>query len=171
VVLSVERHALAANKDAGGVDTVATIGTVAVHPGAVNSVPSRVTLMLDLRDTEVARRDGVLQAIRRDIEEISARRKVRIAEECINADEPARSALPIVETIEAVCKAESATCRRMVSRAYHDSSFMAQIAPIAMIFVPCRGGVSHRPDEYATPEAIALGTRVLAHSLARLASE
>jgi ureidoglycolate amidohydrolase len=40
----------------------------------------------------------------------------------------------------------------MVSRAYHDSLFMARIAPIAMIFIPCRNGVSHRPDEYAAPK-------------------
>jgi N-carbamoyl-L-amino-acid hydrolase len=59
----------------------------------------------------------------------------------------------------------------MVSRAYHDSNFMARVAPIAMLFIPCRGGVSHRPDEYSTPEAIALGTRVLALTLAKLASE
>jgi len=59
----------------------------------------------------------------------------------------------------------------MVSRAYHDSSFMAQVAPIAMIFIPCRGGVSHRPDEYAAPADIALGARVLACALGKLASE
>ena len=58
----------------------------------------------------------------------------------------------------------------MVSRAYHDSSFMARVAPIAMLFIPCRGGVSHRPDEFATPESIALGTRVLALALAKLAN-
>jgi ureidoglycolate amidohydrolase len=59
----------------------------------------------------------------------------------------------------------------MVSRAYHDSNFMARVAPIAMIFIPCRAGVSHRPDEYSTPESIALGTRVLALTLAKLAAE
>ena len=59
----------------------------------------------------------------------------------------------------------------MVSRAYHDSLFMAQVAPIAMLFIPCRGGVSHRPDEYAAPEDIAQGTRVLAATLGKLASE
>jgi ureidoglycolate amidohydrolase len=58
-----------------------------------------------------------------------------------------------------------------VSRAYHDSLFMARIAPIAMIFIPCRNGVSHRPDEYAAPTDIALGTRILAQVLAKLASE
>jgi ureidoglycolate amidohydrolase len=59
----------------------------------------------------------------------------------------------------------------MVSRAYHDSLFMARIAPIAMIFIPCRNGVSHRPNEYAAPEDIALGANVLASVLAKLASE
>jgi N-carbamoyl-L-amino-acid hydrolase len=58
----------------------------------------------------------------------------------------------------------------MVSRAYHDALFMARVAPTGMIFIPCRGGLSHRPDEYASPEAIGLGAAVLARTLARLAS-
>jgi N-carbamoyl-L-amino-acid hydrolase len=176
VILSAERHALAANaraKEQGqsGVDSVATIGTVTVHPGAVNSVPSRVTLMLDIRDTDVGRREGVMAALRDDIREIEARRGVRIAEELINADQPAVSSEHIVATLERVCQAEGASHRKMVSRAYHDSSFMAAVAPIAMLFIPCRNGVSHRPDEYATPESIAVGTRVLALALATLAAE
>jgi N-carbamoyl-L-amino-acid hydrolase len=57
----------------------------------------------------------------------------------------------------------------MVSRAYHDSLFMARIAPVAMLFIPCRNGVSHRPDEYASPEAIATGVAVLADGLSALA--
>ena len=60
-------------------------------------------------------------------------------------------------------------CEHMVSRAYHDSLFMARIAPVAMLFIPCRGGFSHRPDEYASPEAITAGTLVLAETLAELA--
>ena len=56
----------------------------------------------------------------------------------------------------------------MVSRAYHDSLFMARIAPIAMLFIPCRGGVSHRPDEYAAPQDIERGVGVLARTLAML---
>jgi len=59
----------------------------------------------------------------------------------------------------------------MISRAYHDTSFMALIAPFAMLFIPCRDGVSHRPDEYAEPEEIVRGTRVLALALAALANE
>jgi N-carbamoyl-L-amino-acid hydrolase len=176
IILSVERHTLAANaaaKAAGqsGVDSVATIGTVGVHPGAVNSVPSRVTLALDIRDTDVDRRDRTMSLVRADIAGIESRRRVSVTEDLINADIPAASDPGIVAALEAVCAREGIAYKKMVSRAYHDSNFMARVAPIAMIFIPCRSGVSHRPDEYATPEAIALGTRVLALTLAKLASE
>lgn len=173
LILSVEKHALEANARAkaggqSGVDTVATVGMVVAHPGAVNSVPSRVQLTLDIRDTDVNRRNSVMEALHADMREIERRRGVRITEELINADAPAHSNAQIVNTIEAVCRAEGASSRRMVARAYHDTSFIAPIAPVAMIFIPCRNGVSHRPDEYASPEAIALGTRILAGTLAKL---
>ena len=96
---------------------------------------------------------------------------MKIAETLINADQPALSSPHIVDVIDQVCRANGIQPKHMVSRAYHDSLFMAQVAPIAMIFIPCRGGVSHRPDEFARPEDIANGARVLAASLAQLALE
>ena len=167
VILSIEKHALAT----GVIDTVATVGTCDVYPGAVNSVPSRVTLQVDIRDIDPVRREGVMQAVRRDLESIGARREVRIAETLVNADQPAICSPHIVEVIDEVCRGYGVVAKHMVSRAYHDSSFIACIAPIAMIFIPCRGGVSHRPDEYAAPADIASGVRVLAAALGKLASE
>jgi ureidoglycolate amidohydrolase len=167
VILSLEKHALATR----AIDTVATVGTCDVYPGAVNSVPSRVTLQVDIRDIEPVRREGVMGAVRQDIEAIVARRGVRITETLVNADQPAISSPHIVEVLDEICRADGITAKHMVARAYHDSSFIACIAPIAMIFIPCRGGVSHRPDEYATPADIASGTRVLASALGKLASE
>jgi len=167
VVLSLEKQALATK----AIDTVATVGTCDVFPGAVNSVPSRVTLQVDIRDIDPMRREAVMQRVRADIREIASRRDVRIAETLVNADQPALSSAHIVEVIDEACRDMGVQPKHMVSRAYHDSLFMAQVAPIAMIFIPCRGGVSHRPDEYARPEDIANGTRVLAATLARLASE
>jgi ureidoglycolate amidohydrolase len=167
LILSIEKHALATH----AIDTVATVGTCDVHPGAVNSVPSRVVLQLDIRDTDPARRESVMQAVRRDIEDLRQRRRVIITEQLINADAPAQSSPHIVELLEEVCAAHGVSPKKMVSRAYHDSLFMARIAPIAMIFIPCRNGVSHRPDEYATPADTTLGVQVLASALAKLASE
>ena len=171
IILAVERHALAANSASGGNDTVATVGTCDVFPGAVNSVPSRVVLQLDIRDTDPARRERVTQAVRKDYAEIATRREVTIQEELVNADEPAQSSPHIVGLIDEICRELRVSTKKMVSRAYHDSLFMARIAPMAMIFIPCRGGASHRPDEYASPKDIASGTLVLAHALAKLAAE
>lgn len=167
IILSVERHTLATS----AIDSVGTIGTCDVYPGAVNSVPSRVTLQLDVRDTDPVRREGIMTALRHDIEQIQARRGVTVTETFVNADQPALCSPHIVEIIEKAAAAEGITPKRMVSRAYHDSSFVALIAPISMIFIPCRNGVSHRPDEYATPEDIVRGARVLAATLARLSAE
>jgi N-carbamoyl-L-amino-acid hydrolase len=112
-----------------------------------------------------------MQAIRHDCEELRQRREVTITEELINADAPAQSSPHTLQLLEEVCKEQGIAYKKMVSRAYHDSLFMARIAPIAMIFIPCRKGVSHRPDEYAAPQDIVLGTRILAQVLAKLASE
>ena len=167
IILSIESHALATR----AIDTVATVGICDVYPGAVNSVPSRVTLQVDIRDTDPARRESVMQAVRRDVASIATRREVRISEALVNADDPATCSAHLVGLINDVCRGEGITAKHMVSRAYHDSLFMACISPIAMIFIPCRGGVSHRPDEYASPANIATGTRVLAATLGKLASE
>ncbi len=167
IILSIEKHTLATGK----IDSVATVGICDVYPGAVNSVPSRVTLQLDIRDTDPGRREGIMEAVRRDIEDLRARRGVRVTETFVNADQPATCSPHILDVIDEASRDLGLSPKRMVSRAYHDSLFMACVAPIAMVFIPCRNGVSHRPDEYAAPADIALGTRVLASALGKLASE
>jgi N-carbamoyl-L-amino-acid hydrolase len=89
--------------------------------------------------------------------------------ERLNVDPPAICDGALVTIISEICRAQKISCKKMVSRAYHDSLFMARICPVTMIFIPCRGGVSHRPDEYSSPEQIAKGTRVLAETLAAAA--
>ena len=163
VVLAVEQAALAT----GAVDTVATVGMCEVFPGAVNSVPSRVTLSLDVRDIDLERRDAVLAAIDSACATIASRRGVKTGTVRLNADVPATCEGRIVEIIRSL-RADGTGRLEMVSRAYHDALFMARLCPIGMIFIRSRGGVSHRPDEYSTPEDIAEGTRVLARTLAQL---
>jgi ureidoglycolate amidohydrolase len=160
----------AAGTSTGAVDTVATIGICEVFPGAVNSIPSRVRVSLDVRDTDQARRDGVLASIEEACAAIARRRGVRIQSDVLNSDAPATCDTRLVETLERACKVHGLGYERMVSRAYHDSLFMARIVPIAMLFIPCRGGVSHRPDEYVSPEAMANGALVLAEALAKLSA-
>jgi N-carbamoyl-L-amino-acid hydrolase len=146
------------------------VGTCDIFPGAVNSIPSRARLEVDARDIDLARRDGVLASIAQACAEIAARRSITIKSETVNADAPAICNPAVVGALCRAATSQHLPFDRMVSRAYHDSLFMARIAPTAMLFIPCRGGVSHRPDEYASPEAIAAGVSVLAATLSELAS-
>jgi ureidoglycolate amidohydrolase len=164
LILAIENAA----RTSGAADTVATVGICEVFPGAVNSIPTRVRLSADIRDTDLERRDAVMQTIENAGETIAGRRQVLIQAELLNADAPAICAPTIVEALSESCRKHNVTFLPMVSRAYHDSLFMSRIAPTGMLFVPCRNGYSHRPDEYASPEDIARGTLVLAETLAAL---
>ena len=166
IAMAVEQAA----QSTGAVDTVATVGVCEVFPGAVNSIPSRVRLELDVRDIVAARRDAVLARIAEVCGEVSARRGVAIRSEVLNADAPAQCDPELVAALERAAAKHGLAFDRMVSRAYHDSLFLSRIAPVAMVFIPCRAGVSHRPDEYASPEAIAHGATVLAGALKELSA-
>jgi ureidoglycolate amidohydrolase len=164
VALAVEAAALAT----GSSHTVATTGIFQIEPGAVNAIPAVATLGIDVRDITAEPRDHALAAIRAAVEAICARRHITAELSLLNADPPATCDPGVVEAIIKVCEDLGLARQLMVSRAYHDSLFMSRLCPTAMIFIPCRGGVSHRPDEYVEPEYILEGVAVLAHTLARL---
>ena len=166
LILAIEREALSS----GAPDTVATVGICETFPGAVNSIPSQVRLSLDVRDTDLQRRDHVLHNIDVTSQTIAAKRQVAIHHQLLNADAPADCASEIRAALMQSANKHNLPFMPMVSRAYHDSLFMARIAPVAMLFIPCHKGYSHRPDEYASPEHITAGTTVLAETLAALSS-
>jgi ureidoglycolate amidohydrolase len=166
LILAIEHAA----RNSEALDTVATVGMCDVFPGAVNSIPAKVTLSVDIRDTNLQRRDKVMQSVEEACRITAANRQVAIHAEILNADAPAECGPTIVATLAQACERHGFSFLRMTSRAYHDSLFMSRIAPVAMLFIPCRNGYSHRPDEYASPEDIARGTLVLAETLALLAA-
>ena len=166
IALAVEQAALATTSS----DTVATTGVFRIEPGAVNSIPCRAWLEIDLRDTRAQTRNAALKRIESGITKICRRRGIQFRFERVNVDAPANCAPTLVNTVTGICEGLGLKSQKMVSRAYHDSLFMAQICPTTMIFIPCRGGVSHRPDEYSSAAQIKNGVKVLAHTLARLSS-
>ena len=165
MALAVEKTAQNTNSN----DSVATVGMFDVHPGAVNSIPSQVTFTIDCRDTDLVRRDGMVADIRQHINEISAARDATVDITVVNADAPASCAPLVTDACQNAAETLELRSQTMVSRAYHDSLFMAHICPMGMLFIPCRDGISHRPDEYSSPAAIAKGVRALAHVLRSLA--
>lgn len=166
IALAVEKAAL----ESGSPDSVGTTGVVEIAPGAINSIPCEARMLIDFRDTDLGARDRALDWLRDQAGAITGRRGIALKWEWIQRDPPALCDPSLVEMIESVAEEFQLRHRRMVSRAYHDSLFMARIAPTTMIFIPCRLGYSHRPDEYSSPEAIVRGTAVLAESLRRLSA-
>ena len=161
IALAVEKAATTS----GSPDTVGTTGIFRIEPGAVNSVPCRAWLEIDLRDTLVKTRDAALQQIEAAVKEICARRKIEFSMERLNVDPPAICDAKLVETAVVAAHKLNFSVKKMISRAYHDSLFMAQVCPTTMIFIQCYKGYSHRPDEFSSPEQIEKGVRVLAEIL------
>ncbi|XP_076893939.1 ureidoglycolate hydrolase-like [Bidens hawaiensis] len=165
LALAVEKHVL----ETGSIDTVGTVGILEVHPGAINSIPSKSHIEIDTRDIDEKRRNTVIEKIHESAVSISKRRGVELLEfKIVNQDPPALSDEFVIKAMESAARDLGLTHKKMISRAYHDSLFMARKAPMGMIFIPCYKGYSHKPEEYASPEDIANGVKVLALTLAKL---
>lgn len=163
--LAVEKHVL----ESGSVDTVGTVGILEVHPGAINSIPSKSHVEIDTRDIDEKRRNNVIEKIHESAVSISKRRGVEVLEfKIVNQDPPALSDESVIKAMESATQVLNLSHKKMISRAYHDSLFMARKAAMGMIFIPCYKGYSHKPEEYASPEDIANGVKVLALTLANL---
>ncbi|KAG0466914.1 hypothetical protein HPP92_018494 [Vanilla planifolia] len=154
--LAVEKHVL----DSGSIDTVGTVGVMNLHPGAINSIPSKAHIEIDARDIDEERRNVVVNKIYQSAVQIAEKRGVRLSKfKIVNQDPPALSSSMIIKTMEDAAKQLNFDSMRMISRAYHDSLFMARISPMGMIFIPCYRGYSHKPEEFASPENIAKGVK------------
>ncbi|MCX8132944.1 MAG: M20 family metallo-hydrolase [Roseococcus sp.] len=145
-----------------------TVASIEVQPNTSNSVAGLVRFTIDFRHPD----NAVLQARGNAIEGV-IQAAVR---DCAVTVTERFHALPVTfqpevpEAVEAAARAQGLRHMRLPSGAFHDSQFMVPLCPTGMIFVPCRAGVSHHPSEYASPEALAAGTRVLAQVLADLAN-
>ncbi len=166
IIQAVEQIAL----ESSSPDAVATVGLVNVYPGAVNSIPSKVHLEIDIRDIHLSSRNEMVDKIKKVVQQVGTKRSVTIQLEVLNMDDPCHAGSFIMEAIEEACISSDYTYRRLVSRAYHDTLFMAKICPTSMIFIPSFKGYSHRPEEYSSPQEIEKGVLVLAKTLMKLSS-
>ncbi|KAL2530768.1 Ureidoglycolate hydrolase [Forsythia ovata] len=165
LALAVEKFVL----ESGSIDTVGTVGILELHPGAINSIPSKSHLEIDTRDIDEERRNVVIEKIHQSALSISKNRGVKLSEfKIVNQDPPALAEDLITKATESACQELNLTYKKMISRAYHDSLFMARISPMGMIFIPCYKGYSHKPEEFAAIEDIANGVQVLALTLSKL---
>ena len=151
--------------------TVGTVGVVEVEPGSINVVPGAVTLWVDVRGVEPASIKRTLEDIQAEAENVAVTDRVGVRIEMLTADSPVPLSETLAEQTEAVCKELGYSFLHMNSGAGHDAMHMAKIAPTTMIFIPCKGGISHNPAEYASMDDICRGITVLAHILEREADK
>ena len=150
-------------------EIVTTVGKITAHPGSMNVVAGRADLLLDLRGTDKAVMDEAFTAIREAAAGIGAVYGTPISFDVIGSEHPVRMDATIQGAIEEACRQLGIATRRVVSGAGHDAMNVAAFAPVGMIFVRCKGGISHNPAEYAAPEDILAGLDVLTETLYHLA--
>lgn len=145
---------------------VATVGRIRAEPGAPNVIPGRAVLSLEIRDLATDKIESVFREIEDEAKRIAGARGTPIRFSEIDlALAPAPTDERLRKQIEAAVASLGLTHRRMPSGAGHDAQDMAHIAPMAMIFVPSRDGISHAPQEYTAPADIANGVDVLLRTL------
>ncbi|MCP5543495.1 MAG: M20 family metallo-hydrolase [Akkermansiaceae bacterium] len=145
---------------------VATVGRIEVLPGASNSVPSSAAFTIDIRHPEDAARVSAVAEIQNTCAAVASHRGL-VFEWNIVQETDAVPCDPVLT--ESLCKA-TGNPRLLASGAGHDGVAVSAIAPIAMIFVRCRGGLSHHPDEFASQEDVAASVDALVRFLKTLAT-
>jgi acetylornithine deacetylase/succinyl-diaminopimelate desuccinylase-like protein len=165
-ILELERLARAA-----GSGTVGTVGEIEVSPGLINAIPGRTRISLDVRGPE----DDLVHQVIEDIDRFAQR---AAADRQVSASYSQRqtvAATPLdgrlVAALEAAAEETAEPFMTMVSGAAHDTMCVADRVPSAMVFVPCRDGLSHTPEEDADPDDAALGVQVMLGAIHALASQ
>lgn len=144
---------------------VATVGRLALTPNAANSVPGKVVMTLEVRsDCEKILLDfpeDLMVSCRRDLSAL----RVHASALPLTITRPTPCAPLIMEAIERATDRFGLAHRRLPSGAGHDAMYLASTGPMGMIFVPCRDGRSHCPEEWIAPDQVAAGTQVLAATI------
>ena len=163
-VLAVERIA-----KAHGPNAVGTVGEAVIAAPSRNVIPGEVAFTVDIRSPNAATLDAIDRDLRGAIAEIAPRRKVEIALAPIWRKEPTVFNAKLVDAVETAARALGYSHRRITSGAGHDACNLANVVPAAMIFVPCKDGVSHNELEDATQADCTAGANALMHTVLALA--
>jgi allantoate deiminase len=144
-----------------GDQMVATIGRIEAKPGATNIIPGQVVFTVDLRCMDDKIRHAAVTQFENEARRIAAARKLEVEFEHFH-DTPAAACDPVLQD-KIAASIGDVGCRdiRMPSGAGHDAQMMARLCPSVMLFVRCRGGISHNPAEYASPADMGLAVAAL----------
>ena len=140
---------------------VGTVGYMKVEPGAINVIPGRAEFPVELRDLDTAKIDHVWEGIQARFKQVDKEENVETHCELLEENAPARSDAAVQGAIRDAAKSLGLATMDLPSAAVQDSQLMAKIAPMGMIFIPSRDGISHSPKEFSSWPDIANGAEVL----------
>jgi allantoate deiminase len=163
IVLAVDEEASSTSSAVG------TVGQIEARPGGINIIPGRVDFSVDLRDIDVAVRDGVEGRIRERAEEVCARRGVELGIEELQRLDPAPCSEEVRTVISEACEEVGIRPHSLPSGAGHDGMHLASLCPMGMIFVRSKDGISHNPEEWSSKEDCEAGCNILYRSVLGLA--
>jgi N-carbamoyl-L-amino-acid hydrolase len=140
---------------------VATVGSMQVRPNSPNVVPGEVFLTIDMRHPEAAVLDAMEEELTTMLGRIGVPLGLDVKSIKIWDQPPVHFDARCVEAVRKAAEISGLSVRDMVSGAGHDAAYVSRVAPTAMIFVPCRGGISHNESEFTSKEQCANGAQVL----------
>jgi N-carbamoyl-L-amino-acid hydrolase len=146
-----------------------TVGQLQVKPNSRNVVPGEVRMTVDFRNAKDATLTAMVEELKRCAARIAADCRVSVDLMEVVYFPPSEFAAELVESVREGSALRGYSHRDIVSGAAHDAVYMARIAPTAMVFVPCEGGISHNEIENARAEDIAAGCNVLLHAVMKRA--
>lgn len=147
---------------------VATVGSISVEPGAANVIPGRARLTLEMRDLLMPKVDALFEELRNAADGIGEVSGTRFVFDETYRSEPAQADERVRAVIAAAADGLGLDSLSLPSGAGHDAQEMARLAPMGMIFVPSRGGVSHAPAEFTAPDQVVAGADVLLQTVLAL---
>ncbi|MGE7913598.1 Zn-dependent hydrolase [Lysinibacillus xylanilyticus] len=150
-------------------DSVATVGKLNVSPNGTNVIPGKVTFTIDLRDIDEQKISTLENAILQQLQKIAERRNVTLSSKVLQRIKPAKTDTMLQQQLAASIEKQGIQPFSLISGAGHDAMYIAEFAPIGMLFVRSKDGISHNPLEYSSDKDIVIATNIFYDTVVELA--
>ncbi|MEH6842260.1 MULTISPECIES: Zn-dependent hydrolase [Priestia] len=152
----------------GTTNSVATVGKLNVEPNGVNVIPGRVTFTIDIRDIDEQKISALESSILEQLQKVAERRNITVTSKVLQRVKPAKTAPMLQQQLASSIEKYGVQPYSLISGAGHDAMNMANVAPIGMLFVRSKGGISHNPLEYSSDEDIVIATNIFYDTVVEL---
>jgi allantoate deiminase len=148
---------------------VATVGQLHVQPGASNVIPDRVRLSVDIRHPERRVADEACAQLASEAQDLASRRELNVTHTTVQSTDGVACSPQLIRQLDQAVKKQQSSIPHLVSGAGHDGIILSRVTPVAMLFVRCKDGLSHHPEEHMDLTDIEAACTALTHFLQHFA--